>query len=261
MAIKFYEEAMKFTRINHQQWDILSSIAGEYEAMGDYDLAEEYWNKCREIEYTRITDDRPRRIAARAGYLYRRNRLEEAADTYEKALEELKDVKDNPMSLDKVKICARAVHCIISSHLWSGNYDAEKYYDKFKEVISRHLSSHTSFNVEEDAYFLSETAWEIYSEELLVNEALILIDSAIEIHPNPPANNYDRKAIMLERKNHYDEAIKYYDKAISIDSDEIFLKNKATCIKNYLHDKIVHNNIEAHDLDLINEVFDMLPES
>lgn len=66
---------------------------------------------------------------------------------------------------------------------------------------------------------------------------------------------------MLERKNQYDEAIKYYDKAISIDSDEIFLKNKAACIKNYLHDKIVHNNIEAHNLDLINEVLEMIPES
>ena len=260
-AIKFYNEALKSTIMNHGKWDVLCAIAGEYEAMGDYDLAETYWNKCHEIEETGGSDDAPRRIAERGDFLYRRDRLEEAAATYEKVFEALKAVKDNRMGIDKLKICARAAYRIIYSYNWLGKNDPEeKYQNELKHAINKYISTQSHLGDETSAYYLSQAAWELYYNDRVTDEALILIDSAIKLNPNPPANDYNRKAIILERKLQYGEALKYYNKALSKDRlNETFLNNKAGCIKEELKTKILHNKMEPRDLGLINTALKILP--
>ena len=66
---------------------------------------------------------------------------------------------------------------------------------------------------------------------------------------------------MFEGKHQYEEAIKYYDRALFKDRfNETFLNNKAGCIKD-LENKILHNNIKPHDLDLIDKALKILPKS
>ena len=49
-AIGFYNNALKASWKNMAKCEMLSAIAGEYEAMGDYSSAEKYWNKCYAVE-------------------------------------------------------------------------------------------------------------------------------------------------------------------------------------------------------------------
>ena len=258
-AIKFYKEALKSAP---RKWDVFFAIAGEYEEMGNYASAETYWNKCRETEDGYGIYGGPGCISERVDFLYRQDRMEEAAEVYEKALELLKSVEDNRMGQDNLKICARVVHHIINSYLLLGkNYPKEKYYNELKNAINKYISTQSHYPDEGIAYSLSQYAWVLYSDETLTNEALILIDSAIKLHPNPPANYYNTKAIILEGKEQYEEALKYYNKALAKDRfDEIILNNKAECIKEELREKIIHNKIEPHDLDMIDKALEILPE-
>ena len=258
-AIKFYKEALKSAP---RKWDVFFAIAGEYEAMGDYASAETYWNKCHETEDGGGTIDGPRRIAERADFLYRQDRLEEAVKVYEKALELIKSVEDNRMGPDNLIICARVVHQITLIYNWFGKiYSEDKYYNELKHAIDKYISTQSHYGDEGIAYSLSQKAWELHTDEILTDEALILIDSAIKLHPNPPANYYNRKAIMLQKKHQYDEALKYYNKALAKDRfDEIILNNKAECIKEELDDKILHNEIKPEDLELIDKALEILPK-
>ena len=66
---------------------------------------------------------------------------------------------------------------------------------------------------------------------------------------------------MLQKKHQYDEALKYYNKALAKDRfDEIILNNKAECIKEELDDKILHNEIKPEDLELIDKALEILPK-
>jgi tetratricopeptide (TPR) repeat protein len=258
-AIKFYKEALKHTT---KKWDVFFAIAGEYEEIGDYASAEFYWNKCRETEDVGGSYGALASIAERADFLYRQDRLEEATEVYEKALDVIKAIENNRMGLDNLKICARAVHHIIYSYLWFGkNNPEEKYHKELKHAIDKYISTASFYSDEEIAHSLSKIAWELHTDEILTDEALILIDSAIKLNPNPPAAYYNIKAIMLQKKHQYEEALKYYNKALSKDRfDEILLNNKAECIKEELDDKILHNEIEPRDLDMINKALEILPE-
>ena len=257
-AIKFYKEALKSAP---RRWDVFFAIAGEYEAMEDYASAETYWNKCRETEDAGGIYDGPRRITERADFLSRTDRLKEAAEVYEKALEVLKSVDGNGMGPDKLKICARVVFQITYIYnLFGKIYSEDKYYNELNNAIDKYISTQSFYGDEEIAHSLSELAWEL-NTEFLSNEALILIDSAIELNPNPPATYYNIKAIILEGKKQYEEALKYFDKALSKNpSNETLLNNKAECIKKELETKLVHNRIEPHDLDLINKALKILPK-
>lgn len=258
-AIEFYKEALKSAP---GKWDVLSAIAGEYEEMGDYASAESYWNKCRQIEDRGGIYEGPRWISERADFLNRQDRLEEAAEAYEKALGVIKSAEDNRLGPDNLKICARVVHQLTYIYNWSGKiYSEEKYYDELKHAIGKYISTQSFYSDEEIAHSLSQMSWELYADEALTNEALIFVDSAIELNPNPPAGYYNRKAIMLQKKQQYSEALKYYDKALARDRfNKTILTNKAECIKEELDGKILHNEIRPRDLDLINKAFEILPE-
>jgi tetratricopeptide (TPR) repeat protein len=137
----------------------------------------------------------------------------------------------------------------------------EKYHNELKHGISRFISRESHLGDEEIAYYLSKAAWELSEDDGMNDETLILIDSAIRLNPNPPANDYNRKAIMLNRNHRFKEALKYYDKALSKDeSEETFLNNKAGCIQEELKMKLLFKRIEPQDLDLINNALKILPE-
>ena len=81
-------------------------------------------------------------------------------------------------------------------------------------------------DAEKKAKELSDEAWSLYNENRL-SEALYLINQATEIYPRV-AGDFNRKALILDSMERYEEASYYYDKASSLKPyDEVFLKNKA----------------------------------
>ena len=262
-AIKFYNEALKCTWINIRKCDILSAIAGEYEAIEDYDSAERYWNKCLEIVPYSGSDAGPCHIAGWGDFLYRRGRFKEAIDTYEKVFEALKAMNDNRFGLDKLKICARTAHFIIDSYdMLEKDNQKEKYHNELKHGIEKFISTQRHFKGKVIADFLSEKAWKLYEDDGIADEALIIMDSAIEMRFNPPAEYYNIKAIILDENHQYEEALIYYDAALSKKpSNETFLKNKAGCIKAKLYMDVLFHRTKPQDLDLIDEAIEILPEN
>ena len=220
-AIKFYKEALRMSG-SFENCEILSPIADEYEAMGDYASAEDYWNRCCAVK----RHDSYMYISGKGDFLYRRDRYEDAIDAYEEALKILKDMKDRNISLQMLKYYARITHFIISSYINLGeNNPEEKYHEELKQEIDRFLHSRWSKDDETNAYYISKIAWEIYEDGKMIDEALILNDCAIKLFPE--ADYYTRKAIFIEYK---------------------------------LYIKVIVNNITPHDLDLINEALKMLPD-
>lgn len=221
-AIKFYNESLKETSQIREICDMLSIIADEYEAMGDYDCAENYWNRCCAVEGYGRNLSLYRDIAGKGDFLYRRERYEDAIIAYEDALNSLEDIE---IDLLKLKYYARIIHFIIASYKLLGKNNPEKkYHNLLKQAINRHINASIN-NDETIAHYISQTAWEIYESDTMIDEALILIDAAIELHPH--ANHYSRKAIFIKLK---------------------------------LKTKVILNSIELQDLDLINETLKILPD-
>lgn len=72
---------------------------------------------------------------------------------------------------------------------------------------------------------------------------------------------YNIKAIILKNRFQYEDVLKYYDKALSMDeSNETILKNKAECIRSKLEADVTFNRIEPHHLELINCAVKILPK-
>ena len=217
-AIKFYKESLRQSGPN-LDCEVMSFIADEYEAMGDYASAEEYWRRCSAVERY----DSYRYIAGKGDFLYRQERYGQAIEAYEEAL---KDMEDGKINLTMLECYARTAHFIISSHMYLGeNNLKEKYHEELKNAINRFISARRNEDDETKAHLISQTAWEIYESDRMCDEALILIDSAIKLHPT--ANDYERKAIFIQ-----------YD----------------------LKFKVIVKNIKPHDLDRINEALKILPE-
>ena len=258
-AIKFYEKSLGF---EIERWDGYSAIAGEYEAMGDYDSARRYWDKCRKTE-SRFRNTAAKRTAERGDFLSRMGDYEEALDVYENALNEIKSLKENETGIEHIIICAKIIHSITElSDKLRKEISKEDYQNVLKHTIPLYMHTCEWNGVESKAYYLSEAAWELYADDRLIDEALILMDSAIEIHPDCPAEYYNEKAIILDYDCQYDEALRYYDEALSIEpSNETFLKNKMGCIKSKLEMKVLLDRAELSDLALIDETIEMLPET
>ena len=258
-AINFYNDILIQFGYN---CDVLAYIADEYESMGDYASAEEYWNKCCSFE----KHDIYKFIARKGDFLYRRGRFQEAIDTYEEVFKLMKDVKGRNFTLAMLECYARTAHFIIASYKNLGvENNQEKYHSELKWAIDRYLNSRWAGDDETDAKYLFRTATEIYNKDKIADEAMILLDSAIEIHPDCPADYYNRKAIILDDAFQYEEALKYYDMALAKDgSDEIILKNRngceADCIKNKLQTRVTLKDIKPHHLDLINHALKILPD-
>lgn len=217
-AIGFYKELSRLSGPVANCW-VLSAIADEYETMGDYASAEDYWIRCSAVKRF----DSYMYIAGKADFFYRRERYEEAIGAYEEAL---KDMGDEKINLTMLKYYARVAHFIIDSYMKLGrNNPEEKYHEELKQGINRYIKAKRMYDDEINAYYISQTAWEIYEEDAMTDEALILIDSAIKLHPT--ARDYTRKAIFIKFK---------------------------------LEIKVIVKRVKPHHLDLINEALRILPE-
>ena len=264
-AIGFYNNAFKASWKNMAKCEMLSAIAGEYEAMGDYSSAEKYWNKCYAVEQNGGMSFYLS-IAKKGDFLYRIARYREAILAYKEAFKTLKSLKEGLFDSSHLKYYARITHFIIDSYEKIGKKDmGEKYHNKLKKGVKKFIRLKRGTN-ETKAHHISETSWQIYSEDWMVAEALILIDFAIDLHPDCPANYYNRKAIFLNDNFQYEEALKYYDKALSKDKfDKTFLNNRAQCeaecIKSKLEIAVLFKRIKTHHLDLINKALKILPKN
>ena len=258
-AIEFYNEALRLSVGNSKKCEALSEIALEYEAIGDYDSAEAYWNRTCEAAGNSTVH---MYLTEKGDLLYRRGRYEKAISTYEEALKALDALKDTAIGSSHLIYYARIVHYIIYSYEeLEKDTQKEKYHNVLKHAISRYIRAKEYADDEFKANYLSETAWAASEHEGVNAEALILIDYAFKLNPHRPANDYNRKAIILKRGFQYDEALKYYDKALSKDpTNKTFLENKAACMKDKLKRKLLFREIVPRDLEVINEALKILPE-
>lgn len=193
-AIELYKQAWAMARQDRQKCNALSLIAGEYEAIKDYDSAEEYWNRCLAVE-RESPINAPEYIAGKGDFLYRIWRHEEAVDTYEEALKSLEIMGNREIDLFFLGHYARVVHFIISSYLLLGNNLEDEYHERLKHQIDVYMLS-GRLDDERKAHSLSRTAWRLYENDHITDEALILIDSAIKLHPT--SEDYKRKAMLIK---------------------------------------------------------------
>ena len=224
-AIRFYEDAFNSAKmIEGDKSRFLCYIAEEYEAMGDYTQAENYWNRSCDVAGpppSIVCDN----IVKKGDFLFRRERFDDALDTYEEALNELKFLDDIYINLDMLKCYVRIAYFSISSYKRLGKYShEEKYHYQLKRGIKRYINSN-GVSDKGKANFISNTAWQIYSDGRMVDEALILIDAAIDLFPDD--KHFARKAVFI----------------------------KSNLKMNVLFKRVKHN-----DLKLINEALKILPD-
>lgn len=178
----------------------------------------------------------------------------------------MRDVKGRNFTFGMLECYARTPHFIIDSYNSLGvDNNQEKYHSELKWAVDRYLDSRWVRDGEDNVEYIFHTALRIYRKDKIIDEALILLDSAIEIHPDCPADYYNRKAIILDDTFQYEKALKYYDMALAKDgTDEIILKNRAgceaDCIRNKLQTRVIVKNIKPHHLDLINRALKILPD-
>lgn len=149
-AIKFYTEALRLSE-SDSNCKVLSAIADEYEAMGDYALAEEYWRRCTAVKRY----DSYAYIAGKGDFFNRRERYREALDVYGEALNEMDGIYGAALSYDVIEYYARVSHFIIDCNklLENGNL-AERYHSRLKHAIEHYLHLGMTVNDKTDAYFL-----------------------------------------------------------------------------------------------------------
>ena len=80
---------------------------------------------------------------------------------------------------------------------------------------------------------ISDEAWELYKEKRY-EEALIFVNRALECFEEV-ANTWNRKAIILEKLDRYEEALSYYDEAIKREPSETYRRNKAGSLIDYCY--------------------------
>ena len=261
-AIGFYKEALRLAWHDKRKCEMLSAIAREYEEIGDYASAEDYWMRCCDVESYGMIASEYTYTAGKGDFLYRRGRYCEAIESYNEALKSLEGLKDREINLTYY---ARITHFIIDSYdkLGDDNHK-EKYHNELKHAVNRFICSGRA-NDKTSARYISEMAWDIYLNDAIIDEALILMDSAIELHPDCPADYYNRKAIILKYGFRYEDALKYFDIALAKEEfNETFLKNRmeceAVCIKSKLEIEVLFRRIEPKHLDMINRALKILPD-
>ena len=101
-------------------------------------------------------------------------------------------------------------------------------------------------------------AWQLRKQNN-PKDALIEINKALERCPEN-ADFLNVKAIILQDLQRFDEALKFYDRALSITKNNTILNNKAICILLKLEEKRDSNELSGDDMDLINEALEILPD-
>ncbi len=112
-------------------------------------------------------------------------------------------------------------------------------------------------DAEKKAKELSDEAWSLYNENRL-SEALYLINQATEIYPRV-AGDFNRKAIILDSMEMYEEASYYYDKASSLKPyDEVFLKNKALMLSDWADQLLENSKGLSNRWSMLNEAYEKI---
>ena len=262
-AIGFYKEALRLAWHDKRKCEMLSAIAKEYEEIGDYISAEDYWMRCCDVESYGMIASEYTYTAGKGDFLYRRGRYSEAIESYKEALKSLKGLNDRDINLTYY---ARITHFIIDSYDNLGGVNhKEKYHNELKHAVNRFIRSGRADD-KTSARYISEMAWDIYLNDAIIDEALILMDCAIELHPDCPAEYYNRKAIILKYAFRYEEALKYFDIALAKDkSNRTISNNRAQCeaefIKSKLEIEVLFQRSKRQHLELINRALKILPET
>ena len=81
------------------------------------------------------------------------------------------------------------------------------------------------------ANMLGREAWKLY-EDYKDEDALTFINQALE-YDNRHSSNWNRKAIILESLERFDESKECYDRSLSLKRSNIVIDNKARMIKDY----------------------------
>ena len=118
--------------------------------------------------------------------------------------------------------------------------------------------SYESDPIIERSKTLSDEAWRLENQGRF-EEALVLINQAIENYPYR-SNQFNIKAIILQDLRRYEEALEFYDRALSISNDRVILANKARCMLSLLEKRRYSGPLTRDDLDFINEALRILPE-
>lgn len=96
--------------------------------------------------------------------------------------------------------------------------------------------------------YLSKEAWRLY-EEGRMDEALVLINIAIENNPNN-SDNHNIKGIILQRFERFNEALLCFDDALEIKADDVIKRNKAACLTRYAWQLFNNQNLRAASINI-----------
>lgn len=134
---------------------------------------------------------------------------------------------------------------------WSYREDALKEIRKLKQILGIEDPEKQS-----KADMLGEEAWEVYMNRTDA-EALFLINQALS-HDDKHANNWNRKAIILEDLKRFDESKECYDKSLSLNRENIVVENKARMLKTWAAELYWDNNNLQKAINLLNEAISEL---
>ena len=111
-------------------------------------------------------------------------------------------------------------------------------------------------NTKSKADILGEEAWELYMDHK-DNEALDLINQALSYN-NQHSSNWNKKAIILEGLQRFDESKECYDKSLSLNRQQLVVENKARMLKSWAAKLYGDNDELTKAIDLLNEAINDL---
>lgn len=111
-------------------------------------------------------------------------------------------------------------------------------------------------NTKSKADILGEEAWELYMNHK-DNEALDLINQALSYN-NQHFSNWNKKAIILEGLQRFDESKECYDKSLSLNRQQLVVENKARMLKSWAANLYWDNDELTKAIDLLNEAINDL---
>lgn len=106
------------------------------------------------------------------------------------------------------------------------------------------------------ADMLGEEAWELYMNHDDAG-ALVLINQALS-HDDKHANNWNKKAIILEGLERFEESKECYDKSLSLNRENIVVENKARMLRTWASDLYDKGSDLPKALNLVNEAINEL---
>ncbi len=111
-------------------------------------------------------------------------------------------------------------------------------------------------NNREQANILGKEAWKLYMD-YRDEEALDLINEALS-YDQRHSRNWNRKAIILEGLERYDDSLYCYDRSLNIKESKIVIENKARMLKDWVLILCDEKKDLERAMNLINEAIEEL---